>query len=322
MADAGVASRRDCEKLIESGAVEVNGAAVTRLPVFVDPARDRISVNGALLDRRAARAERIYLAINKPDNTLTTTKDDGPDPTNGRRTVMDVVEQAGYAGERAVRSRSEGKNASAAGGRARLIVVGRLGFHATGLVLVTSDGEMAQRLSHARYGVTKTYRITVRGKLHNEAMRSLRDKFCPPPGAEIPYLLDDAGRPVDPLRVVREGDAARSGAGGAGSTVIELVMRAGAGADRAPIRAQEVRANQRRTAQDAASESGEAVGPASGGGELARMLDRMGNPVKRLERIAIGPLRLRFLKPGEVRRLTKDEVEQLRVATGLVRSSR
>lgn len=334
MADAGVASRRECEALIESGEVEVNGEVVRRLPVFVDPARDRIKVRGELLDRRAVKAERLYLAVFKPDNTLTTTRDDDADPTNSRRTVMDLVDD---------------RDLNAAGGR--LIVVGRLGFHATGLVLLTNDGELAQRLSHARYGITKTYRVTVRGKLHAEAMRSLRERFCPvlgsgpigagqadaalAPGA---MPLDDSGRPVEPLRVVRgEGgggsgggddwSGGRSGGGGGGesSTVIELVMRAGAGTDRASTRQQEERSRRRGAggaggpggAGGQAGEGEDAVGPASSGGELARMLDRMGNPVKKLERIAIGPLKMRFLKSGQCRRLTKEEVEMLRVATGL-----
>lgn len=306
MADAGVASRRECEALIESGAVEVNGEVVRRLPVFVDPTRDRIKVRGEPLDRRAVKAERLYLAVFKPDNTLTTTRDDDADPTNSRRTVLDLVDT---------------RDLNAAGDR--LIVVGRLGFHATGLVLLTNDGELAQRLSHARYGITKTYRVTVRGKLHAEAMRSLRERFCPvlggdtrtaaaaSPGAQP---VDENGTPIEPLRVVR-------GEGEDSSTVIELVMRAGAGADRATTRAQEARAQRRGSGGNRAdSQDGDgddAVGPASSGGELARMLERMGNPVKKLERIAIGPLKIRFLKSGQCRRLTKEEVEMLRVATGL-----
>ncbi len=315
LADAGVASRRECEKLIESGFVEVNGEVPTRLPVFVDPARDRIKVNGAIVEARHARAERVYLAVYKPDNTLTTTRDVVEDESNTRRTVLDLVDHPA---------------------KSRLIVVGRLGFHATGLVLLTNDGELAHRLSHAKFGVTKTYRIEVRGRLHREALASLRDRFCPRAAPAPEAEGADAPGPLEPLRIVRESP---------GGTTLELVMRAGAGADPRRISEPGVAAPDpddpgpmsqrerlgrlkgtfrgRGAAQppDSAAEEDvqELSGPAASGGELARMLLRMGNPVRRLERIAIGPLELRFLRPGDVRRLTKEEVESLRVAAGLSR---
>lgn len=314
LADAGVASRRECERMIEEGLVEVNGEVQDELPVFVDPARDRVSVNGRIVDRKAAKAERTYLALFKPDNTLTTTKDSGvEDESNARRTVLDLVDHPA---------------------KGRLIVVGRLGFHATGLVLLTNDGQLAQRLSHAKFGVTKTYRITIKGALHPEAMQSLRERFCPKPGQLPDYLVDELGQPIDPLQIVREGP---------GTTTIELVMRAGAGAGggtgEGGLGASEEEFGReealrevglrRRTSQGPMGERGGDRGGDreaapeinTGGGMLARMLTRMGNPVKRLERIAIGPLRLRFLSAGESRRLTKDEVQVLMEATGLAAPS-
>lgn len=289
MADAGVASRRECERLIESGLVEVNGEVTDKLPVFIHPGKDRVSVNGRVIDKRAAKSDRVYLALYKPDNTLTTTRDGVEDETNARRTVLDLIDHPA---------------------KSRLIVVGRLGFHATGLVLLTNDGQLAQRLSHARFGVTKTYRIAVRGRLHPEALESLRKKFCPAVNSVPAYLTDEDGTPIDPLRIVREDSA---------STVIELVMRAGAGAggggggDATS-----------RTEHEGNAAIGGGAGSAGGGGGgvLARMLVRMGNPIKRLERTAIGPLQLRFLKPGESRRLTKEEVQSLLEATGIAPPSR
>ena len=75
MADAGIASRRECEQMITDGRVEVNGQTVTRLPVFVDVRADRISVDGRILSHGDKGQKRIYVMLNKPDNTLGTTKD-------------------------------------------------------------------------------------------------------------------------------------------------------------------------------------------------------------------------------------------------------
>lgn len=290
LADAGVASRRDCEALIEAGRVEVNGEVVSRLPVFVNPRKDKVSVDGRPVEihpRQTGRSEgkgpegHVYLMVFKPDNTLTTTRDANEgDP---RRTVYDLLEKD-------------------QGGR-RLILVGRLGYHATGLVLLTSDGELANRLSHARYGVTKTYRIAVRGRLHDQAIESLK-RFTPehPPA----WWNEEEDGEFEALKVVRESPS---------QTTIELVMRAGAGAGaREPVGI----AAERPARDPGDAEDGQPAATGMGdGGALARMLTRMGNPIRRLERIAIGPVSLRFLEAGDSRKLTKDEVRALREASGL-----
>lgn len=169
MADAGVASRRDCEAMIEQGIVEVNGRTVTRLPVFVDPQTDRVVVDGVPLrfrgrsvgagDSRRTRAaaaadrgpRRTYIMLHKPDRVLCTTRDDAP-PEAARTTVLDLV------------SRAADK---------RLYPVGRLDYHSTGLVLLTDDGTLADRLTHARYGVTRTYRVTIKGQIRPDMLEDL-----------------------------------------------------------------------------------------------------------------------------------------------------
>lgn len=153
MAEAGVASRRECEQMIEDGRVAVNGTVVSRLPVFVDPMSDRIAVDGQLLSRPDRATKRVYVMLNKPDNTLGTTKDDLAYEKGGRRTVNDLVTHPSGA---------------------RLYPVGRLDFHTTGLVLMTNDGVLADRLTHARYGVTKTYRVWIHGRMPEEIMEMLR----------------------------------------------------------------------------------------------------------------------------------------------------
>lgn len=149
LADAGVAARRACEELIEQGHVRVNGQTVRRLPIFVDPASDRIEVDGRLVK---PPSRRLYVMLHKPERTLVTAADE---PGMGRATVMNLVDHPAAD---------------------RLFPVGRLDFDSTGLVLLTNDGELANRLTHPRYGVTKTYQVVVKGGLDPQAAEAIRTK--------------------------------------------------------------------------------------------------------------------------------------------------
>jgi 23S rRNA pseudouridine2605 synthase len=150
LADAGVAARRVCERLIEEGHVTVNGDRVTRLPVFVDPYEDEIAVDG----RRLPRPERrLYLMLHKPTGTLVSAADE---PGMDRKTVMDLIDHPSAP---------------------RLFPVGRLEYDTTGLVLLTNDGELANRLSHPRFRVTKTYQALVKGNLDEGSVQAIRTKL-------------------------------------------------------------------------------------------------------------------------------------------------
>lgn len=293
LADAGIASRRDCEKMIADGRIRVNDQTVTALPVFVDPRQDRVAADGRLIDPRAARSGRVYLILNKPDNTLTSTRDESGQGRDSRRTVIDMVDHPA---------------------KSRLFPVGRLDFHATGMVLLTNDGQLAQRLTHARYGVTKTYRITVRGRLHGEAVEALTRRFCPSPEAMadlFPASHGDDGdfeHPPQPLTFVSYNES---------GTTFDIVMRAGAGAGSArnPFapapRRSPIAAPRARDGADGDRTS------LAGTKALIDMLDKMGNPVKRIHRTAIGPLTMRYVTVGTARALRDEEVELLLVAAGL-----
>lgn len=147
LAAAGVGSRRRCEELIESGAVKVNGRRVDGLPVFVDPAADRVEVGGKALETKPER--HVYVMLHKPRHTLTTLED-----PEGRRTIADVVKHPSGV---------------------RLYPVGRLDFDTMGLLVLTNDGPLANRLTHPRYEVHKTYRAIVKGRVEDEDVAKLED---------------------------------------------------------------------------------------------------------------------------------------------------
>ena len=146
MAHAGVGSRRRCEELIEGGRVAVNGRTVRSSPVWVDPSKDDVLVEG----RSIAKEERhVYVMLYKPKKTVCTSND-----PSGRRTVSDLVEHPSGA---------------------RLYPIGRLDYDTTGLLLMTNDGALSNELTHPRYGVHKTYRAVVRGALSDEDAARLEE---------------------------------------------------------------------------------------------------------------------------------------------------
>lgn len=130
IARAGVCSRRDADRLIESGQVKVNGAVVREFSTHVTD-QDEVEVNG----RRISPHRHLYILVNKPSDTITTTDD-----PRDRRTVMDLVDIPG-----------EEKNS--------LFPVGRLDRDTVGVLLLTNDGELAHRLMHPSYEVDKLYRV-------------------------------------------------------------------------------------------------------------------------------------------------------------------
>lgn len=129
IANSGVCSRRKADELIEAGVVSVNGSPVTELGHKVDPNKDEVRYNGELLKRE----KRTYVLLNKPKDYITTTDD-----PQERRTVMQLVEKAS---------------------RERIYPVGRLDRNTTGLLLMTNDGDLADKLSHPRHGITKIYQV-------------------------------------------------------------------------------------------------------------------------------------------------------------------
>jgi 23S rRNA pseudouridine2605 synthase len=144
IAAAGVASRRKAEELITSGHVQVNGTTITELGSKADPEVDHIRINGKLLQ---GERRHVYLLLNKPKGYVTTVSD-----PEDRPTVMDLVR----------------------GVRGRVYPIGRLDYASEGLLLLTNDGELANRLMKAASHVSKTYLVKVAGAPTEDAIAKLR----------------------------------------------------------------------------------------------------------------------------------------------------
>ena len=168
LAAAGVASRRAVEEMVLQGRVSVNDQTVTRLPILIEPGVDRVAVDGQRVKLIAAKGkagsgrssatgevtgaaglavERVYILLNKPKNVYSTNVAQGV-----QKLAIDLLPDDVPA---------------------RVYPVGRLDSQSTGLLLMTNDGELTNRLTHPRYGVAKTYRATVDGFVDDKLLRSL-----------------------------------------------------------------------------------------------------------------------------------------------------
>jgi 23S rRNA pseudouridine2605 synthase len=141
LASAGLGSRRQVDELIEQGRVEIDGKTVQQVGVKVDPDSAAITVDGEPLKRHRP----VYFALHKPEGVLCTNRD-----PQGRPRVVDMVPNS-----------------------ARLFPVGRLDAASTGLILLTNDGELAQRLAHPKHGVSKRYAVVVVGQVELDALKRL-----------------------------------------------------------------------------------------------------------------------------------------------------
>src|SRR5690242_6420464 len=148
LANAGVASRRNIEEMVRQGRISVNGKTVRELPVLIDPQDDRVTVDDEPVRFGGRRAtERVYLVMNKPRGVYSTNVAQG-----AQRRAIDLLTPDFPA---------------------RVYPVGRLDAESKGLLLLTNDGELTNRLTHPRYGVPKTYRAVVDGFVHPGTVQEL-----------------------------------------------------------------------------------------------------------------------------------------------------
>lgn len=246
IAAAGIASRRKAEELITCGMVSVNGQIVTELGSKADPAVDHIKVAGKPL---RGPERHVYLLLNKPKGYVTTVTD-----PEGRPTVLDLVRAVG----------------------ARVYPVGRLDYLSEGLLLLTNDGDLAQKLTHASSHVPKTYLVKVSGKPTRDELEKLRAGMFLPPEAKP--LKTPAGKELK-----RRSQAVRT----------------------APVEIE--------LARDSANPWYEVTLVEGRNRQIRRMFEQIDHHVEKIKRVRYGALQL-DVEPGNFRHLTHGEVAKLRAA--------
>lgn len=239
LARAGIASRRKAEEMIEQGLVTVNGE-VAGIGDKADPERDTIKVEGRRIQPH--HGPHHYYLLNKPKGVMSTLSD-----PQGRPTVIDFVPPAL---------------------RRALVPVGRLDFHTEGLLLLTDDGDFAQRVAHPRFGSVKTYEVKVKGRPAEAQLDRLRAGISIDGHQTAPCKIGPMSSPAAHRR--RRPDEE----GGENTWWV-------------------VQLTEGRTRQ------------------IREMFLRIGHPVQKLRRVAIGPLRDPDLPLGALRELSEREVERL-----------
>ncbi len=162
---AGVTSRRRADEFIKEGRVSINGKVVTLLGTKIDPGRDRISVDGKVVK---VENRKVYVLLNKPKDTITTASDE-----RGRKNIFDLVNIG-----------------------MRVFSIGRLDRNTTGVLLLTNDGELANRLMHPRFHVLKVYKATLDKPLVDRDIMRFRRGIEIDGAMVVPddiYILENSG---------------------------------------------------------------------------------------------------------------------------------
>jgi 23S rRNA pseudouridine2605 synthase len=275
IAAAGIASRRSAEKLITSGAVSVNGTMVTELGSKADPEHDHIRVNGKLLHG----AERqVYLLMNKPKGYVTTVSD-----PEGRPTVMDLLR----------------------GIRARVYPIGRMDYASEGLLLLTNDGELSNKLMKAASHVPKVYVVKVAGTPNESGLEKLRRGLSIP--AERRFVSKRRRSSSDQTE---NADRAESSERTEELAPSVSQFRSGKREQRvktAPAKVRLVREGDNPWYELTLTEGKNR--------QIRKMFEEIGHHVEKIKRVRYGPLSL-DIPPGEFRRLSTAEIEKLKAAAG------
>ena len=143
LAEAGIASRRKCEELIQSGKVMVNGEVVETLGTKINPKEDKVTYNGKIVENSL---QKTYILLNKPIGYVTTAKDQFK-----RDTVLDLIKI-----------------------NKRIVPCGRLDMYTSGALILTDDGDFVYKITHPKHEIEKTYTVTIKGIVTNEEVQKLR----------------------------------------------------------------------------------------------------------------------------------------------------
>lgn len=225
MASCGVASRRKCEELILSGKVKVNGEIIKELGVKVDPLKDIVEYNNSIIKKED---QKVYIMLHKPVGYITSLKDE-----KGRKTILDIVKV-----------------------QERIFPIGRLDYDSSGLLLLTNDGEIYNKIIHPRVELKKSYITECKGKFTQKDIQKFKT------GIDIgDYITAPAN-----IEILHEDN---------NNSIVKISIHEGKNR------------------------------------QVRRMCAALNHPVVSLKRVSIGELKLGYLKLGEYRHLTEDELKYL-----------
>ncbi len=183
LAQAGICSRRKADDLIAQGKVAVNGTTITSPGIKIDPVKDTISVDGSPIPRHHNPSQ-TYLLLNKPVGIITTAHD-----PQGRTTVLDILPEQ-YR-------------------KKRVFPVGRLDIASQGLLLLTTDGPLTQRMTHPGYNHPKTYEVIVLGRITKDMLKQMAQGMTLAEGQHL--------RPVEATIIRKQGN----------KTTLSMILRQG-----------------------------------------------------------------------------------------------
>lgn len=166
LSNSGVASRRKCDLLIKEGRVCVNGKPVTELGTIINEKNDKVTIDG---ERINLPSSFVYIKLNKPKGYACTSYDE-----KGRKTIYDLIDSD-----------------------VRLFSIGRLDYDTEGLIILTNDGDFANRVAHPKFSIEKEYRVTVEGDVKESELAVLRKGVVIEgermPSARVNFLSSENG---------------------------------------------------------------------------------------------------------------------------------
>ncbi|OPJ58472.1 pseudouridine synthase [Clostridium chromiireducens] len=225
MASCGVASRRKCEEIIAEGKVKVNGVLVNEPGIKIDPSKDIVEVDGEIIKKEE---NKVYIMLNKPEGYISSVKDE-----KGRTTILDIVKTT-----------------------ERIYPIGRLDYDSSGLILLTNDGEIYNKIIHPRVELIKKYIAVVKGEILERDIQKFEI------GIDIGGYIT-APATINVLSYDRN------------VSTVEIGIHEGKNR------------------------------------QIRKMCAALNHEVLSLKRIAVGEIKLGYLKRGEYRKLSKEELEYI-----------
>ncbi len=231
MARCGVASRRKCEEIILSSKVKINDKVVNELGVKIDPSKDKVFYNGK---RILPEENKLYIMLNKPEGYITSVKDE-----KGRKTILDLVKV-----------------------NERIYPIGRLDYDSSGLILLTNDGDIYNKIIHPRVEVEKKYIALCKGVFSDEEIKKFENGI-------------DIGGYITANAKIKLIDKEKDKKTNAVNSLVEIIIHEGKNR------------------------------------QIRKMCSALGHEVITLKRVAVGDIKLGYLKRGEWRNLTEDELNYI-----------